>query len=191
MMALAEGHHQFVLGKRRFNEDTNTPTQDICKRFRPMSILNAHWPPATEPFEGTNCGAKPHKLPVSNDQWSKTVLSTDEDTLIANYILLLEKVNKLESSNTSLENIINKLRKDTNILEDKYKEQSQTLKKYVDKSAEIYKLASESKDLIIKMELLTDKCKAVLAENEVLKTDIKYLEKACDKSADYYRTCFT
>lgn len=164
-MALAEGHHQFVLGKRRFNEDTNTPTQDICKRFRPMSILNA--------------------------QSSKTVLSTDEDTLIANYILLLEKVNKLESSNTSLENIINKLRKDTNILEDKYKEQSLTLKKYVDKSAEIYKLASESKDLIIKMELLTDKCKAVLAENEVLKTDIKYLEKACDKSADYYRTCFT
>lgn len=41
------------------------------------------------------------------------------------------------------------------------------------------------------MELLTDKCKAVLAENEILKTDIKYLEKACDKSADYYRTCFS
>lgn len=114
----------------------------------------------------------------------RTVLSTDEDTIIANYISLIEKVNKLEDT-------INKLRKDTNILEDKYKEQSLTLKKYMDKNAEISKLASESKDLIIKMELLTDKCKAVLAENEVLKTDIKYLEKACDKSADYYRTCFT
>ena len=114
----------------------------------------------------------------------RTVLSTDEDTIIANYISLIEKVNKLEDT-------LNKLRKDTNILEDKYKEQSLTLKKYVDKNAEISKLASESKDLIIKMELLTDRCKAVLAENEVLKTDIKYLEKACDKSADYYRTCFT
>jgi vacuolar-type H+-ATPase subunit I/STV1 len=114
----------------------------------------------------------------------RTVLSTDEDTIIANYISLIEKVNKLED-------ILNKLRKDTNILEDKYKEQSLTLKKYVDKNAEISKLASESNNLIIKMELLTDKCKAVLAENEVLKTDIKYLEKACDKSADYYRTCFT
>ena len=114
----------------------------------------------------------------------RTVLSTDEDTIIANYISLIEKVNKLEDT-------LNRLRKDTNILEDKYKEQSLTLKKYVDKNAEISKLASESKDLIIKMELLTDKCKAVLAENEVLKTDIKYLEKACDKSADYYRTCFT
>jgi uncharacterized phage infection (PIP) family protein YhgE len=114
----------------------------------------------------------------------RTVLSTDEDTIIANYISLIEKVNKLEDT-------LNKIRKDTNILEDKYKEQSLTLKKYVDKNAEISKLASESNDLIIKMELLTDKCKAVLAENEVLKTDIKYLEKACDKSADYYRTCFT
>ena len=114
----------------------------------------------------------------------RTVLSTDEDTIIANYISLIEKVNKLEDT-------LNKLRKDTNILEDKYKEQSLTLKKYMDKNAEISKLASESKDLIIKMELLTDRCKAVLAENEVLKTDIKYLEKACDKSADYYRTCFT
>ena len=114
----------------------------------------------------------------------RTVLSTDEDTIIANYISLIEKVNKLEDT-------INKLRKDTNILEDKYKEQSLTLKKYMDKNAEISKLASESKDLIIKMEILTDKCKAVLAENEVLKTDIKYLEKACDKSADYYRTCFS
>ena len=162
-MALAEGHRPFVLGKRRF-EDTNTPTQDICKRFRPMGI--------------------------SNDQRSKTVLSTDEDTLIANYILLVEKVNKLESSNVSLEEKVNKLRKDTAALEDKYKEQNLILKKY-DKSAEVYKLASESKELIIKMELLTDKCKAILAENDVLKTDIKYLEKACDKSADYYRTCFT
>lgn len=114
----------------------------------------------------------------------KTVLSTDDDVIIANYISLIEKVNKLEDT-------INKIRKDTNILEDKYKEQSLTLKKYVDKNAEMSKLASESKDLIIKMELLTDKCKAVLAENEVLKTDIKYLEKACDKSADYYRSCFT
>jgi len=114
----------------------------------------------------------------------RTVLSTDDDAIIANYISLIEKVNKLEDT-------INKIRKDTNILEDKYKEQSLTLKKYVDKNAEISKLASESNDLIIKMELLTDKCKAVLAENEVLKTDIKYLEKACDKSADYYRTCFT
>jgi seryl-tRNA synthetase len=114
----------------------------------------------------------------------RTVLSTDEDTIIANYISLIEKVNKLEDT-------INKLRKDNNTLEDKYKEQSLTLKKYVDKNAEISKLASESRDLIIKMELLTDKCKAVLAENEILKTDIKYLEKACDKSADYYRTCFT
>jgi len=114
----------------------------------------------------------------------RTILSTDNDTIIANYISLIEKVNKLEDT-------LNKIRKDTNILEDKYKEQSLTLKKYVDKNAEISKLASESNDLIIKMELLTDKCKAVLAENEVLKTDIKYLEKACDKSADYYRTCFT
>jgi uncharacterized phage infection (PIP) family protein YhgE len=114
----------------------------------------------------------------------RTILSTDNDTIIANYISLIEKVNKLEDT-------INKIRKDTNILEDKYKEQSLTLKKYMDKNAEMSKLASESKDLIIKMELLTDKCKAVLAENEVLKTDIKYLEKACDKSADYYRTCFS
>ena len=114
----------------------------------------------------------------------RTVLSTDDDAIIANYISLIEKVNKLEDT-------INKLRKDNNLLEDKYKEQNQTLKKYLDKNAEISKLASESKELIIKMELLTDKCKAVLAENEVLKTDIKYLEKACDKSADYYRTCFT
>ena len=114
----------------------------------------------------------------------RTILSTDNDTIIANYISLIEKVNKLEDT-------LNKLRKDTNILEDKYKEQSLILMKYVDKNAEISKLASESNDLIIKMELLTDKCKAVLAENEVLKTDIKYLEKACDKSADYYRTCFT
>jgi uncharacterized protein YfcZ (UPF0381/DUF406 family) len=114
----------------------------------------------------------------------RTVLSTDDDAIIANYISLIEKVNKLEDT-------INKLRKDNNLLEDKYKEQNQTLKKYLDKNAEISKLASESKELIIKMELLTDKCKAVLAENEVLKTDIKYLEKACDKSADYYRSCFT
>jgi hypothetical protein len=114
----------------------------------------------------------------------RTVLSTDEDTIIANYISLIEKVNKLEDT-------INKLRKDNNTLEDKYKEQNLVIKKYVDKHADITRLASESKDLIIKMELLTDKCKAVLAENEVLKTDIKYLEKACDKSADYYRTCFT
>ena len=121
----------------------------------------------------------------------RTVLSTDEDTIIANYISLIEKVNKLENSNILLEEKVNKLRKDAIILEDKYKEQNLILKKYVDKSAELYKLASESKDLIIKMELLTDKCKAVLAENEVLKTDIKYLEKACDKSADYYRTCFS
>ena len=154
MMALAEGHHQFVLGKRRFNEDTNTPTQDICKRF-------------------------------------KTVLSTDEDTLIANYILLVEKISKLESSNVLLEEKVNKLRKDASTLEDKYKEQNLVVKKYVDKNAEVYKLVTESKDLITKMELLTDKCKAILSENEVLKTDIKYLEKACDKSADYYRTCFT
>ena len=153
-MALAEGHYPFALGKRRFNEDTNTPTQDICKRF-------------------------------------KTVLSTDEDTLIANYILLVEKISKLESSNVLLEEKVNKLRKDASTLEDKYKEQNLVLKVYVDKSAEITRLTSESNDLIIKMELLTDKCKAILAENDVLKTDIKYLEKACDKSADYYRTCFT
>ena len=114
----------------------------------------------------------------------RTVLSTDEDTIIANYISLIEKVNKLEDT-------INKLRKDASTLEDKYKEQNLVLKKYVDKHADITRLASESKDLITKMELLTDKCKAVLAENEILKTDIKYLEKACDKSADYYRTCFT
>ena len=114
----------------------------------------------------------------------RTVLSTDEDTIIANYISLIEKVNKLEDT-------LNRLRKDTNILEDKYKEQNLVIKKYVDTHADITRLASESKDLIIKMELLTDKCKAVLAENEVLKIDIKYLEKACDKSADYYRSCFT
>jgi hypothetical protein len=121
----------------------------------------------------------------------KTVLSTDEDSIIANYILLIEKVNKLENSNTLLEDKVNKLKNAANIIEDKYKEQNLVLKMYVDKSAEITRLTSESKELIIKMELLTDKCKAVLAENEVLKTDIKYLEKACDKSADYYRTCFT
>ena len=120
----------------------------------------------------------------------KTVLSTD-DNIIANYIVLVEKVNKLENSNMLLENNINKLIKDNNILENKYKEQNLVLKKYVDKSTELTKIVSESKDLIIKMELLTDKCKAVLAENELLKTDIKYLEKACDKSADYYRTCFS
>lgn len=35
-----------------------------------MGILNTHWPPrgeAAEQFEGTICGALPHKLPVSND----------------------------------------------------------------------------------------------------------------------------
>jgi hypothetical protein len=61
----------------------------------------------------------------------------------------------------------------------------------VDKSTELTKIVSESKDLVQKMELLTDKCKVILAENELLKIDIKYLEKACDKSADYYRSCFT
>ena len=90
-----------------------------------------------------------------------------------------------------LEEKVNKLRKDASTLEDKYKEQNLVVKKYVDKNAEVYKLVTESKDLITKMELLTDKCKAILSENEVLKTDIKYLEKACDKSADYYRTCFS
>lgn len=101
------------------------------------------------------------------------------------YISLTEKVN------TQLEEKIAILVKDTSALEDKYKEQNLLLKKYIDKSAEITKLVSESKDLVQKMELLTDKCKAILAENELLKTDIKYLEKACDKSADYYRMCFT
>ena len=153
-MAFAESPIVFSLGKRRFNEDTNTPTQDICKKF-------------------------------------KTVLSTNEDTIIANYMLLVEKVNTLENSHMILEEKVNKLRKDATIIEDKYKEQNLTLKKYVDKNTELAKIVSESKDLIQKMELLTDKCKTILAENEILKTDIKYLEKACDKSADYYRTCFT
>jgi len=101
------------------------------------------------------------------------------------YISFSEKVS------TQLEEKIAILVKDTSALEDKYKEQNLLLKKYIDKSAEITKLVSESKDLVQKMELLTDKCKAILAENELLKTDIKYLEKACDKSADYYRMCFT
>jgi hypothetical protein len=107
------------------------------------------------------------------------------------YISLTDKVNRLENKNTMLEEKIATLVKNTAALEDKYKEQNILLKKYVDKSTELTKIVSESKDLVQKMELLTDKCKAVLAENELLKTDIKYLEKACDKSADYYRMCFT
>jgi len=134
----------FSHGKRRFNEDTNTPTLEICKRFRPIDISQR-----------------------------------------PNYISFSEKVN------TQLEEKIATLVKNTAALEDKYKEQNLLLKKYIDKSAEITKIVSDGKDLVQKMELLTDKCKAVLAENELLKTDIKYLEKACDKSADYYRMCFT
>ena len=159
-MALAEN---YSLGKRRFNEDTNTPIREICKRFRPIDISSTQ---------------------------SKSVLSEDGE-IIANYILLIERLNNLETTNASLEAKITTLMKNASTLEDKYKEQNITLKKYIDTSTDITKLASESRDLIQKMELLTDKCKAVLAENEVLKTDIKYLERACDKSADYYRTCFT
>lgn len=107
------------------------------------------------------------------------------------YISLTDKVNRLENKNTMLEEKIASLVKNTAALEDKYKEQNLLLKKYVDKSTELTKIVSDSKDLVQKMELLTDKCKAILAENELLKTDIKYLEKACDKSADYYRMCFT
>jgi predicted RNase H-like nuclease (RuvC/YqgF family) len=114
------------------------------------------------------------------------------------YISLTDKVNRLENKNTMLEEKIATLVKNiaalvknTAALEDKYKEQNLLLKKYMDKSTELTKIVSDSKDLVQKMELLTDKCKAVLAENELLKTDIKYLEKACDKSADYYRMCFT
>jgi chromosome segregation ATPase len=107
------------------------------------------------------------------------------------YISLTEKINRLENINMTLEEKITKLMKDTSSLEDKYKEQNLLLKKYVDKSAELTKIVSDGNDLVQKMELLTDKCKAVLAENELLKIDIKYLEKACDKSADYYRSCFT
>jgi 23S rRNA A1618 N6-methylase RlmF len=107
------------------------------------------------------------------------------------YISLTDKVNRLENKNTMLEEKIATIVKNTAALEDKYKEQNLLLKKYVDKSTELTKIVSDSKDLVQKMELLTDKCKAVLAENELLKTDIKYLEKACDKSADYYRMCFT
>ena len=107
------------------------------------------------------------------------------------YISLTDKVNRLENKNTMLEEKIATLVKNAAALEDKYKEQNLLLKKYVDKSTELTKIVSDSKDLVQKMELLTDKCKAVLAENELLKTDIKYLEKACDKSADYYRMCFT
>jgi chromosome segregation ATPase len=107
------------------------------------------------------------------------------------YISLTDKVNRLENKNTMLEEKIASLVKNTAALEDKYKEQNLLLKKYVDKSAELTKIVSDGNDLVQKMELLTDKCKAVLAENELLKTDIKYLEKACDKSADYYRMCFT
>ena len=121
----------------------------------------------------------------------KIILSPDEDTIITNYISLIEKVNRLENNNTILDEKITKLMKDDSVLEDKYKEQNLLLKKYVDKSTELTKIVSDSKDLVQKMELLTDKCKAVLAENELLKTDIKYLEKACDKSADYYRMCFS
>ena len=108
-----------------------------------------------------------------------------------NYIPITEKVNRLENDNMVLEEKVAKLIKEVSALEDKYREQNLNLKKYVDTRAEASKLSSESKDLIQKMELLTDRCKAVLAENDVLKTDIKYLEKACDKSADYYRMCFT
>ena len=112
------------------------------------------------------------------------------------YISLTEKVRSMpvsndQRSNTQLEEKIATLVKNTAALEDKYKEQNLLLKKYIDKSAEITKIVSDGKDLVQKMELLTDKCKAVLAENELLKIDIKYLEKACDKSADYYRMCFT
>jgi len=107
------------------------------------------------------------------------------------YISLTDKVNRLENKNTMLEEKIATLVKNTAALEDKYKEQNLLVKKYVDKSTELTKIVSNGNDLVQKMELLTDKCKAVLAENELLKTDIKYLEKACDKSADYYRMCFT
>ena len=56
--------------------------------LRPMGILNAHWPPAAEPVEGTNCGALPHKLPVSNDQRSKTIVTDSHHK----YLILLGNV---------------------------------------------------------------------------------------------------
>jgi hypothetical protein len=46
----------------------------------------------------------------------------------------------------------------------------------MDKSTELTKIVSDSKDLVQKMELLTDKCKAVLAENEVLKSRLEAIE---------------
>ena len=51
--------------------DNHVKKPESPERFRPTGILNARWPPAAESFEGTNCGATPRKVPVSNAQRSK------------------------------------------------------------------------------------------------------------------------
>jgi len=65
---------EITVGKYRFIILDNTLEYNgriFSRSFRSMGILNAHLPPAAEAFEGTNCGALPHKLLVSNDQLSK------------------------------------------------------------------------------------------------------------------------
>jgi hypothetical protein len=61
--------------------------------FRPLGILNAQWPPAAEPFEDTNCGAKPHKLPVSNSQRSNAK-SGHTSITVRPFIVLLQENRK-------------------------------------------------------------------------------------------------
>ena len=62
--------------------------EKVLNLIRPMGILNAHWPPAAEPSEGIcRVGAKPHTLPVSNDQRSnidenKPVITNTSSTAI-------------------------------------------------------------------------------------------------------------
>lgn len=90
-------------GKRKyiedvFKEDANTPTREICKRFKPIDI--SHQP---------------------------------------TYVSFTEKINRLENINAILEEKLTKTMKDTNALEDKYKEQNLILKKYMDKSTELTK----------------------------------------------------
>ena len=76
--------------------------------FRPTGISNARWPlrsKAAESFEGTNCGALPRKLPVSNAQRSKCgikkCVSFNTNNIIKNY--RFNKYNSCESNLNTLQ----------------------------------------------------------------------------------------
>ena len=76
--------------------------------IRPTGISNARWPccaEAAESFEGTNCGALPRKLPVSNAQRSKCgikkCVSFNTNNIIKNY--RFNKYNSCESNLNTLQ----------------------------------------------------------------------------------------